>query len=287
MRLAYVSDPDPERLIPFQRRGVPTSPSVLHVIEQPAVDALLICTPPSTHHELALVALNAGKHVCCEKPLATSAEDAAELVDRAVAVNRVLFTLFHRRYNRNVRGLRPPASRLVGMHADYLEDIREHAGDATWYWSPADAGGGCIADNGPNVFDVVRTLVGAPEPMSARVRRENGVDMHATIECRAPGDVPVTIELDWRHAGPERKTVTLRYTDGSRRELDMLHGFTAFKSSLPHEYVVALRELGHRIAASRGSAPPDLAGLDAARWVDRVCAIAQAVAPAVHPAGMP
>src|SRR4051794_9024963 len=47
------------------------------------VDVVHLCTPNASHHRLARLALNAGKHVVCEKPLATSLQDASELAGLA------------------------------------------------------------------------------------------------------------------------------------------------------------------------------------------------------------
>ncbi|TMA65532.1 MAG: Gfo/Idh/MocA family oxidoreductase, partial [Deltaproteobacteria bacterium] len=55
------------------------------------VDALVIATPPSRHHTMALAALHAGKHVWVEKPLALSAAEGRALVDAAAAAGRILF----------------------------------------------------------------------------------------------------------------------------------------------------------------------------------------------------
>jgi predicted dehydrogenase len=53
------------------------------LLSDPAVDAVHICTPNALHFSMAKAALEAGKHVLCEKPLATSVRDARELVELA------------------------------------------------------------------------------------------------------------------------------------------------------------------------------------------------------------
>jgi predicted dehydrogenase len=68
--------------------GVRTTPSFDDVVADPTVDAVVIATPPRTHHALARKALEAGKHVLVEKPLATTVADAEDLV--AVADDRGL-----------------------------------------------------------------------------------------------------------------------------------------------------------------------------------------------------
>ncbi len=74
-----------ERAGKFSARypGARTSSSFEEVLNDPGVDAVSIATPPSTHYALAKQALEAGKHVLVEKPLATTAADATELVELA------------------------------------------------------------------------------------------------------------------------------------------------------------------------------------------------------------
>ena len=57
--------------------------SLAEALALPDVDAVTIATPPHTHFALALEAVEAGRHVLCEKPFTTDAAQAAQLVDRA------------------------------------------------------------------------------------------------------------------------------------------------------------------------------------------------------------
>src|SRR6266508_3725186 len=62
-------------------RDVHTDP--MELIARDELDAVAIATPPRAHHELAIAALRAGKHVLCEKPFAIDAKQAAEMRDAA------------------------------------------------------------------------------------------------------------------------------------------------------------------------------------------------------------
>jgi len=88
----WMVDPRQEALDEMLRRypGVPTTTDYSEVLDDDDVDAIAIATPVSTHFELAAAALNAGKHVFVEKPLAASSSDAAELLELAAAHGRVL-----------------------------------------------------------------------------------------------------------------------------------------------------------------------------------------------------
>lgn len=91
-RVAYVCDLDPHKLAPLQTRypTLTTTQDYRQVLADPAVDAVVVATPVSTHHRLALDALRAGKHVLVEKPLAADTRVAAEIAASARAAERVL-----------------------------------------------------------------------------------------------------------------------------------------------------------------------------------------------------
>jgi predicted dehydrogenase len=70
---------------------VRTARDPAEVISAPDTDAIIISTPTSTHYPLALAALGAGKHVLCEKPMATTTAECDDLIATAARVQRVLF----------------------------------------------------------------------------------------------------------------------------------------------------------------------------------------------------
>ena len=86
-RVAWVTDLRPERLAQVTRRypGTRVSTDFRDLIADPAIDAVVIATPVSTHFELAMAALQAGKHVLVEKPMAASTEEAARLIEAAAS----------------------------------------------------------------------------------------------------------------------------------------------------------------------------------------------------------
>lgn len=84
-RVVAVSDLSGERLASLAQRfpSIATTSSPDEIYKNPAVDAVVIATPVSTHFELGMAALRAGKHLLVEKPLATSYGEAMRLVDEA------------------------------------------------------------------------------------------------------------------------------------------------------------------------------------------------------------
>jgi predicted dehydrogenase len=92
LRLAALCDLEPAHRRLFSRRH-PDARAVGDLdalLSDPSIDAVVIATPPQTHHALAKRALQAGKHVLVEKPLATRLEDAHELAEIAGTNGRVL-----------------------------------------------------------------------------------------------------------------------------------------------------------------------------------------------------
>jgi predicted dehydrogenase len=84
-QMAVVSDLSVDRLAQVSARypAVRTTTDVLDLINDPTIDAVVIATPVRTHFDLAMKALNAGKHVLVEKPMACTVEEARTLIETA------------------------------------------------------------------------------------------------------------------------------------------------------------------------------------------------------------
>ena len=97
VELVAVVDPDPAA-----RRYVEATPGygvLEEALESVECDAVLVASPPGTHHVVARAALEAGRHVLCEKPLATTLQDAFDLVEIADRAERILMVSQNYRYN--------------------------------------------------------------------------------------------------------------------------------------------------------------------------------------------
>lgn len=107
------------------------------LIARDDVDVVHICTPNATHADLARKAITAGKAVICEKPLATSVEDAQELTDLAGRAGVVTAVPFVYRFYPAVREARDriargDAGRLWLLHGSYLQDWLVGAEATNW-----------------------------------------------------------------------------------------------------------------------------------------------------------
>jgi predicted dehydrogenase len=92
MEFAGLCELDPERAAAFSARvpGAPVFTDLSQVVEDSTIDAVLVATPPRTHHAIVAQALRGGKHVLVEKPLAKTAAEARDLIEIAEANGLVL-----------------------------------------------------------------------------------------------------------------------------------------------------------------------------------------------------
>ena len=225
------------------------------------LDAVVVTVPNDAHHRVCRDALAAGLAVCVEKPLATTLSDACDLDRRARAAGRPLFTAFHRRCNDNLRAL---TSTLDGpvrhVTVRYLERIEDHVGVDAWYLDPDRCGGGCVADNGPNAFDIVRGLLGDVTVTDVTIHRDAGVDRRAEIALRSATGATATVELDWSYPG-EVKDVRVELACGTVRHADLLAGHEGFKQSLWHEYRGVVTEFAELVRSGAAASGAGLAAL--------------------------
>ncbi|MFE9367675.1 Gfo/Idh/MocA family protein [Streptomyces sp. NPDC006978] len=165
LRPTAVPDPDPVRAKALgERHGVPALGSLEELLEREDVEAVAIAVPPAAHAAMATAALRAGRHVFCEKPLATTARDAravardAERAGRALVVDHVL------RYNPLLRAVeRIVAQGLLAAPRRFLfenDASDQDLGPGHWFWDRAHSGG-IFVEHGVHFFDAARALLGS------------------------------------------------------------------------------------------------------------------------------
>jgi myo-inositol 2-dehydrogenase/D-chiro-inositol 1-dehydrogenase len=138
----------------------------LKLIEDERVDAVAVCVPPTLHTEVALAALDAGKHVFIEKPLALSLGECDLLSERAALAGspRVLvgFNMRWHRLVREARGRirRGELGRIKLVRTLFVCGIRNQPGYPVWR-KRRETGGGAIYELGVHHFDLVRFLLGS------------------------------------------------------------------------------------------------------------------------------
>ncbi len=136
------------------------------VLRDPAIDAVHICTPNAQHYSMAKEALQAGKHVICEKPLTTTVAEAEELVSLAASQrlrNCVCHNLRYYPMVQQMRRLREAGDlgEILVVQGTYSQDWLLY--DTDWNWRvDAKAGGAsrCMADIGSHWFDMAEHITG-------------------------------------------------------------------------------------------------------------------------------
>ncbi|WUJ71289.1 Gfo/Idh/MocA family oxidoreductase [Kribbella soli] len=184
------------------------------------IDVVHVCTPNNTHREVTLKALEAGKHVVCEKPLATSVADATGLTAAAQEAGLVGAVPFVYRYHPMVRELRTriaagDAGTITSLHGSYLQDWLAGADDQNWRVDDTTGGPSrTFADIGSHWCDLTEFVAGDRiAAISAQLRtvraQRGGVDVHtedlATAQFRTEAGVVGTIVVSQVAAGRKNR----------------------------------------------------------------------------------
>jgi predicted dehydrogenase len=150
--------------------GVPHIATDWHdVVADPDIHVIDICTPGDSHVEIAIAALEAGKHVLCEKPLANSVADAERMVAAAEAASargvRSMVGFSYRRTPALVYAKRLVDEGRIGdvrhIRAHYLQDwIADPEFPLVWRLDKALAGSGALGDVGAHIIDLAGFLTG-------------------------------------------------------------------------------------------------------------------------------
>ncbi|MET0289310.1 MAG: Gfo/Idh/MocA family oxidoreductase [Pseudoxanthomonas sp.] len=136
------------------------------VIADPQVQVVHVCTPNHLHRAMAQAALEAGKHVICEKPLATTLDDAKALAELAASTGLVATVPFVYRYHPVVREARARIAQgelgpLRLIHGSYLQDWLLDPASNNWRVDPALGGASRVfADIGSHWCDLVEWVTG-------------------------------------------------------------------------------------------------------------------------------
>jgi predicted dehydrogenase len=181
VRVAAIAARDPNRAQAFAaERGIATvHASYEALIADPSIDLVYVATPPALHAGVTIKALEAGKHVLCEKPFAMNAGEAQRMLDSAVRAGRRVIEAYHYRHHalwhRIVEICRGGAlGRILSLEAAFHVPIAKSADEFRWN---ASLGGGALMDLGCYPLQWVRVAAGEePVVERASTRMVDGVD---------------------------------------------------------------------------------------------------------------
>ncbi len=184
------------------------------LLADPDVEAVYISLPNGMHHEWTMRALEAGKHVLCEKPYTRRPHEAEEAFDAADAAGLVLAEAFmYRHHPQTATVARLVADgavgRLCAVKATFTFPLR----DLSDVRALPELDGGALMDVGCYCVSGIRLLAGEPEHVRGeQVTGTTGIDMafHGTLRCA--GDVVGQFEATFR--SPQRQSLEVVGEDG-------------------------------------------------------------------------
>lgn len=202
--LVAVCDLDLQRA----RRIAPTaltfsSPEAL--LERPELDAVVISTPPQFHETFAIAAMEAGKHVLVEKPMAESVVACNRMIEVAKRTGRLLTVGFNHRYFDAVKLVRDMVHSGALGRLSHVKGYTGHTGlsefKAAWMYDPAIMGGGALADNGVHMLDMCRYIMGDFQEIfgyaTDRVWGLGAAEDNAFALFRSPNGVVGSLHASW------------------------------------------------------------------------------------------
>jgi predicted dehydrogenase len=132
------------------------------------IEAVSICTWNHSHAEIAIAALEAGKHVLCEKPLCKTVEEALSVQEAVNRAGKVLQVGYVRRHGMNVQTLRKfiDAGDLGEIYYAKASSIRRLGNPGGWFSDNERSGGGPLIDLGVHSIDLCWFLMGKPKVKS-------------------------------------------------------------------------------------------------------------------------
>lgn len=183
------------------------------MLQEAPIDAVSVTTWNNCHAPVAIAALNAGKDVLCEKPLALNARQAMEMEKAAQTNGRLLMVGFVRRFAQNTEALKAAidAGDLGEIYFSRVNLVRRWGNPGGWFSDKKRSGGGALIDLGVHIIDLARFLAGRPRPISvyAAVFRQLGMkpDIKGVEKY-------MTADYDERCDVEDAATALIRYDNG-------------------------------------------------------------------------
>ena len=202
---AHDAEPDHTRWI-RQDFAVPDAPDARELVSSPEVEAVVICSATADHRAHVELAASMGRHVLCEKPIATTLEDAHAMVEACATAGVQLHLAFVSRFlpmiSRARAAVRAGAlGELVGLVGGNRGRPPLPPAYPGWITDPVAAGGGALIDHSVHVTDVMRHVSGLEV---AQVSAETGallwdldVDDVAVVSLRFDNGAVGSIDPSW------------------------------------------------------------------------------------------
>jgi predicted dehydrogenase len=179
------------------------------VFADPDIDCVIICTPSHLHESQVIAALQSGKHVLVEKPLALSAEAAGRVLEVAEKTDRALMVALNNRYRPDALALKPFATGgelgdVFFIKAGWL-NRKVRIVRPTWRHRRASAGGGALMDLGLQILDLALWMLDFPQftRVLAQLHQGEGIEVEDSAAVIFTNDAGLTLSLEvtWNNFG--------------------------------------------------------------------------------------
>ena len=243
------------------------------LLKDASIQSVHICSPNYLHYEMAKAALEAGKHVICEKPLAISVAEAAELVELADKKGLVNAVNFNIRYYPLMRQLRlmvdtGDIGKIFAVQGSYLQDWLFHPMDYNWRLEPDQSGQSrAVADIGSHWMDLIEFVTGlriqevcADLATFHKVRKKplKPVETYAgkVLKPEDYQDIPINTEdyatVLFRFENDARGVMTVNQVAAGRKnrlcfEIDASKQAVAWESEAPNQIWIGNRDGNNEI----------------------------------------
>ena len=235
------------------------------LLADPGVDAVYNPLPNSLHKEWTIRALEAGKHVLCEKPIALDAREAEEMAAAAVRTRKHLMEAFMYRFHPGMREFVGGLSEPLHLHAMFGFTAR----DPNDIRLQAAMGGGALYDVGSYAVSVSRWILGDPSDVVGSGRFQNGIDTSITGLLSFPGGATASV---WASVeSPEVQDLMVITRSGVARRSQP---FSAYKD--PHDpYQLMVESFGRSVIDGTPVELPLTESIANMRTLDRIRAAAK------------
>ncbi len=202
-QLVAVHDADPDRLAKASHDfgGEPYEDPALFLARND-LDAVLVFAETSRHADLVIAAAQAGKHVLCEKPIASTVEDARRMVDACERAGVQMGTIFPMRFNSGIATLREAV--ISGRAGTPLAVNSTNNGQMPpgWFRDPLLAGGGAVMDHVVHCADLLRwvfttEIVEVYAEVDTAFTPDLPVDDVGVLMLRLANGVTASIDASW------------------------------------------------------------------------------------------
>jgi len=236
------------------------------LLDDPEVHVICIGLPNDRHERVALDAAAAGKHVICEKPLATNLEQAAGMIDACRSAGVLLALAEQIGYAPNLVRARDMVRQNVLGKIFHVHQIHQHAGPhSAWFWERDHAGGGALMDMGCHSIEAARFVLDYPRPEAVYARLYNRLhphselEDHATLVVELEGGIVAVLEPSWALRGGMESRIELLGTEGVL-SIDLERAEPDGDWLQDHGYP---QQMAHFLDCARSGAKPQTSGENA------------------------